>query len=93
MGTHDLRNALQFGILPALALARVGAAALAGALRRRIRQRARRRMAQSTEQWLAGLDTRGLRDLGLTRSEIRSIASEAAGDTEATRRPIAMAHR
>ncbi|MCW5636314.1 MAG: DUF1127 domain-containing protein, partial [Rubrivivax sp.] len=46
---------------------------------------ARRREMRLTENALRQLDTRTLRDIGLTRGEIGSAAAEAAGVVEATR--------
>jgi hypothetical protein len=40
---------------------------------------------RGTAEPLAGLDARTLRDLGLDRSEIFSIAAEAAGNAELSR--------
>lgn len=67
--------------------------ALADALRRRAERQAIRGRVQSTEQALAALDARTLRDLGVTRSEIRSVATEMAGDFDPTQRRLAQLHR
>jgi uncharacterized protein YjiS (DUF1127 family) len=48
---------------------------------------ARRRASRSIRQ-LRELDSRTLRDLGLSRSELWSVVAEAEGDAEATRRRI-----
>jgi uncharacterized protein YjiS (DUF1127 family) len=40
---------------------------------------------RGTAEALAGLDARTLRDLGLDRAEIFSVAAEAAGNAELTR--------
>jgi uncharacterized protein YjiS (DUF1127 family) len=40
---------------------------------------------RGTTEALAGLDARTLRDLGLDRAEIFSVAAEAAGNAELTR--------
>ena len=56
------------------------------ALRRRWRER-RPRAADVTA--LSGLDAATLRDLGLSRSELESVACEAEGAVEPTRRRIA----
>jgi RimJ/RimL family protein N-acetyltransferase len=53
-----------------------------GEIARRARARWRRQQrASSTRAALAGLDDRTLRDLGLHRSEIGSVAAEVAGET------------
>jgi uncharacterized protein YjiS (DUF1127 family) len=45
----------------------------------------RHQQAQATYRALRGLDARTLRDIGLDRSELRSVAAEANGLTAATR--------
>ena len=55
-----------------------------GRLRRLIADMQRGREEQATYRALAALDTRTLRDIGLDRSEIRSVARELA-DRHATR--------
>ncbi len=62
-----------------------GLAWLAQAAKRRGRQWARARERRLTETALRRLDSRTLRDIGLTHSEIPSMAAECAGQVEATR--------
>lgn len=76
-----------------MALLHTTAAAALQALRRQAQRHARRRSAHRTEQELGWVDDRTLRDLGFGRSEIGSIASESAGDVEATRRRITHMYR
>jgi len=57
-----------------------------GARLRHRRARAEpRRVASATFQLLRGLDSHTLRDLGFDRSELTSVAAEAAGEIVATR--------
>ncbi|MBL8347031.1 MAG: DUF1127 domain-containing protein [Rubrivivax sp.] len=81
-----LRTARQDGLAPAGArlFARV-LAWLAQAAERRGQQWARARERRLTEHALHQLDGHTLRDIGLSRSEISSMAAEAAGEVEATR--------
>jgi len=68
--------------------ARLFARALAGlaqAAERRGQQWARARERRLTEAALRQLDSRTLRDIGFTHSEISSMAAESAGQVEATR--------
>jgi uncharacterized protein YjiS (DUF1127 family) len=58
---------------------------LAQAAERRGQQWARARERRLTEHALRHLDSRTLRDMGLTHSEISSMAAESAGEAEATR--------
>ncbi len=88
-----MKQTLSFGQHSAVAWMHTATAALADALRRRAERQAIRRRAQSTEQALAALDARTLRDLGVTRSEIRSVANEMAGDIDPTQRRLAQLHR
>ena len=58
----------------------------AGGLARRAYARYRqRREARNIRDVLRGLDDRMLRDLGLDRSEIASVAAEVTGEAEYTR--------
>ncbi|WP_326535724.1 DUF1127 domain-containing protein [Pseudorhodoferax sp.] len=84
---------LPLGIHPAMALLIATAEAVADTLVRHAQRQAHRRLARRTEQALARLDARGLRDLGLTRSEISSVASEIASDIDATHRRMPLLHR
>ena len=84
---------LLLGGHPAMALLHATAAAAMETLRRQAERHARRRAAHRTEQELGWFDDRTLRDLGLGRSEIGSIASESAGDVEATRQRITRMYR
>jgi uncharacterized protein YjiS (DUF1127 family) len=79
--------------IPRWPLLHATAAAVMEALRRQAQCHARRRAAHRTEQELGWFDDRTLRDLGLGRSEIGSIASESAGDVEATRQRITRMYR
>lgn len=88
-----MKLTLPYGVHPAVSLLTTTAGAVAGALRRHAERSARRRLAWRTERALARLDARTLRDLGLTRSQTRSVASEIAGDHGATQRRIALLHR
>lgn len=59
----------------------------AGAIARRAYARYRqRRQVQDIFNMLHQLDDHSLRDIGLHRSEIRSVAAEIAGEAERTRR-------
>ena len=51
----------------------------------------RRRLARQTLIALHKLDARTLRDLGLDRSELVSVAAEVSGDAELTRARLLMA--
>ena len=53
-------------------------------------QWSRRRIAHDTERMLRTLDTRTLRDIGLHRSEIPSVAHEVARASEPTRTLVAL---
>ena len=53
-------------------------------------QWSRRRIAHDTERMLRTLDTRTLRDIGLHRSEISSVAHELARQAEPTRTVVAL---
>lgn len=66
---------------------------IADALRRQAERRARRLLAKHTGEALGWVDDRTLRDIGMTRSEIGSLASEVAGEVEATRQRVALMHR
>lgn len=53
---------------------------------RRLHDRwSRRRSAHRTAEALGHLDTHTLRDIGLTRGEIFSVAAECAGTADTTR--------
>lgn len=88
-----MKQTLPYGIHPAVSLLHTSAEAVAHALQRHAQRHAHRRLARRTEQALARLDARTLRDLGLTRSELSSVANEIAGDTDTTQRHIALLHR
>lgn len=60
-------------------------AAVATAIRQVWSAWKRRGLAAETYHALSGLDARTLRDLGLDRSELASVAAELAGDAERTR--------
>lgn len=75
---------------PALAGLRARVAAVANTVRRKAENHARRGLARRTRQTLEWIDDRTLRDMGLVRSEISSIASEVAGDAEVTRLRIGL---
>ena len=59
--------------------------AIAAYLRGIVQRLRRRRQASAFHDELRGLDDHMLRDLGIDRSEIGSVASEMAGLTDATR--------
>ncbi|MBS0390455.1 MAG: hypothetical protein JSS19_15335 [Proteobacteria bacterium] len=88
-----MKQTLPFAMHSAVALLFASTAAFADALRRHAERYARRRLAQRTEQSIGALDAHVLRDLGLMHGEISSVASEIAGDAEATRRRIVLLHR
>ena len=73
-------RALMLGALAAAAVQ--GAAAIARRVYARLRQR---RKARATYDSLQQLGDRELRDLGLDRSELASIAAEVTGEAESTR--------
>ena len=54
-------------------------------LRRIVARSKRRQQAKATCRALRGLDAHALRDLGIDRSEILSVAAEIAGDADPTR--------
>jgi uncharacterized protein YjiS (DUF1127 family) len=58
---------------------------ITAALRRMHDRWSRRRSAHRTAEALGHLDTQALRDIGLTRGEIFSVAAETAGYADATR--------
>ncbi|HVG04076.1 MAG TPA: DUF1127 domain-containing protein [Burkholderiaceae bacterium] len=68
-----------------------GAAAQATAdwIKRLVAERKRRQHARATFAALRGLDGRVLRDLGLHRSELLSVAAEVGGYADATRARLA----
>ena len=72
----------------------VAAIQAAGAIVRQAHARHRqRRRAKATYDALQELDDHMLRDLGFDRSELRSVAAEAAGEAERTRvRALVMSH-
>ena len=95
--TYDSRNTGAGGFPAAPARAAFEAGALwqavvaacrnAAARLRQARERAARRAdARETYQRLRELDPRTLRDLGLDRSEVYSLALETHGEAELTRR-------
>ncbi len=56
-----------------------------GVTRRYVKAWRRHRMAWDTYKSLRGLDARTLRDVGLDRSEMGSVAAEIAGEADRTR--------
>ncbi|MBL0918174.1 MAG: DUF1127 domain-containing protein [Hydrogenophaga sp.] len=91
-----MKNTIQLGQHPAITLMYTTASAIAGvasALRRTAERQANRFLAERTVQALGWVDDRTLRDIGLTRSEISSIAGEIAGDVEVSRERVARMHR
>lgn len=59
--------------------------------RRMVASWQRQRQARATYVALRDLDTRTLRDLGFDRSEIQSVAAEAAGQIDSSRTRFAQA--
>jgi len=57
-------------------------------LRRFLRDVERRRQARANYEVLRGLDSATLRDLGLTLDEVESVAAEAVGLAQRTRRRV-----
>jgi len=58
---------------------------MAAAARRYVDAWRQRRLARATYMSLRGLDARTLRDVGLDRSEMGSVAAEIAGEADRTR--------
>jgi uncharacterized protein YjiS (DUF1127 family) len=58
---------------------------VAGVVRRHLHAWRQRRMARATYRSLRGLDARTLHDIGLDRSELRSVSAEIAGEADRTR--------
>lgn len=84
-----MQQIIQLGSHPAMTLLRTAVAAFVDTLRGHTVRRALRHLAaRRTEQVLAGLDERALRDLGLSRSEVGSMAREITGIATATRRRV-----
>jgi len=79
------RDGLVAGVARALALV---LSRLARAIEQGGRRWALARERRRTEIALSGLDARTLSDIGFARSEISSVASEAAGEIEATRQRV-----
>ena len=73
----------------------IGAAlqATADRLRQMLANWTRRQHARATYSALRGLDAHILRDLGLHRSELMSVAAEVAGSAESTRVRLVLANR
>lgn len=69
-------------------IARAFADLAADALLRAVAKWRARRMARAARAALAQLDDRTLKDLGLHRSELPSVAAELAREAEATRRRV-----
>ena len=74
-------------ILPALLQA------AGDALRRALERRRQFRQAAQTYDLLHRLDDRTLRDLGMRREEIWSVAAEISGEAERTRIRVRESHR
>lgn len=84
-----VQQIIHLGSHPAMTLLRMAAAAVVDTLRGQTVRRALRHLAAwRTEQALAGLDERTLRDLGLSRSDVGSVSREIAGMATATRRRV-----
>ena len=58
---------------------------VAGVARRYVDAWRQRRLAWATYKSLRQLDARTLRDIGIDRSELRSVSAEIAGEAERTR--------
>ena len=86
-GAHELhRAALAWRSYTLGEILAAMATATADLVREMRARSARRREARTVRAALAELDDRALRDLGLDRSEIGSVAAEVTGAAERTRR-------
>jgi uncharacterized protein YjiS (DUF1127 family) len=79
---HDARSTRAYALAEIVSTAMV---AIADLTRQAVERARQRRSARASHDALRALDDRSLRDLGLDRSELESIAGEVAGSAERTR--------